>query len=74
MCSNSPRVRTTFGLLIEGLPRKRIAQYLGVSPKTVAEYASRVYRHFGVAAQRELMLRFRNGDGQHHDNHHVRRG
>lgn len=57
-----PRVRTTFGLLIEGYPRKRIARHLGVSPNTVAEYASRVYRHFGVKGQRELMLRFRAGD------------
>lgn len=57
-----PRVRTTFGLLIEGFPRKKIAQHLGVSPNTVAEYASRVYRHFGVAGQRELMLRFRGAD------------
>jgi DNA-binding CsgD family transcriptional regulator len=57
-----PRVRTTFGLLVEGLPRKKIARHLGVSPNTVAEYASRVYRHFGVAGQRELMLLFRNGD------------
>jgi DNA-binding CsgD family transcriptional regulator len=69
-----PRVRTTFGLLIEGFPRKKIAQHLGVSPNTVAEYASRVYRHFGVAGQRELMLRFRNGDGHHHDHQHARRG
>lgn len=57
-----PRVRTTFGLLIEGYPRKRIARHLGVSPNTVAEYASRVYRHFGVTGQRELMLRFRGSD------------
>ncbi len=57
-----PRVRTTFGLLIEGYPRKRIARHLGVSPNTVAEYASRVYRHFGVKGQRELMLRFRTSD------------
>lgn len=61
-----PRVRTTFGLLLEGFPRKKIAQHLGVSPNTVAEYASRVYRHFGVAGQRELMLRFRNGESHHH--------
>lgn len=67
-----PRVRTTFGLLIEGFPRKKIAQHLGVSPNTVAEYASRVYRHFGVAGQRELMLRFRNGDGHHRDGQHAR--
>jgi DNA-binding CsgD family transcriptional regulator len=60
-----PRVRTTFGLLIEGLPRKRIAEHLGVSPNTIAEYSSRVYKHFGVGGQRELMLRFRNADGQH---------
>ncbi len=61
-----PRVRTTFGLLVEGFPRKKIAEHLGVSPNTVAEYASRVYRHFGVAGQRELMLRFRNGEAHHH--------
>ncbi len=60
-----PRVRTTFGLLIEGMPRKKIAEHLGVSPNTVAEYSSRVYRHFGVSGQRELMLRFRSGDGRH---------
>jgi DNA-binding CsgD family transcriptional regulator len=66
-----PRVRTTFGLLIEGFPRKKIAQHLGVSPNTVAEYASRVYRHFGVRGQRELMLRFRHGEDRHRDNQHA---
>jgi DNA-binding CsgD family transcriptional regulator len=60
-----PRVRTTFGLLIEGLSRKKIAAHLGVSPNTVAEYSSKVYKHFGVSGQRELMLRFRSGDGRH---------
>lgn len=60
-----PRVRTTFGLLIEGMSRKKIAAHLGVSPNTVAEYSSRVYKHFRVSGQRELMLRFRSGDGRH---------
>lgn len=60
-----PRVRTTFGLLIEGFSRKKIAEHLGVSPNTVAEYSSRVYKHFRVRGQRELMVRFRNGDGRH---------
>lgn len=57
-----PRVRTTFGLLLEGFSRKQIAEHLGVSPNTVAEYSSRVYKHFRVRGQRELMGRFRNGD------------
>lgn len=60
-----PRVRTTFGLLTEGMSRKQIANHLGVSPNTIAEYSSRIYKHFRVSGQRELMLRFRSGDGRH---------
>lgn len=59
-----PRVRTTFGLLIEGFSRKQIAEHLGVSPNTVAEYSSRVYKHFRVRGQRELMVRFRSADAR----------
>lgn len=62
-----PRVRTTFGLLVEGFPRQKIATFLGVSPYTVAEYSSRVYKHFAVTGQRELMRRFRTGDGRHRE-------
>lgn len=58
-----PRVRMAFDLLTQGLSRKQIADRLGISSNTVAEYASRIYRHCGVGGQRELMQRMGSGAG-----------
>ncbi|TVQ61448.1 MAG: LuxR family transcriptional regulator [Phycisphaerales bacterium] len=59
----SPRLRTVFGLLLEGWSRKQISEHLTLSPHTVAEYKRAIYKHFGVHSQRELQARFHQGDG-----------
>lgn len=59
----TPRLRTVFGLLLEGWSRKQIADHLGLSIHTVAEYTKSVYRHFGVNGQVALISRFRVGNG-----------
>ena len=59
----TPRLRTVFGLLLEGWSRKQIADHLGLSIHTVAEYTKGVYRHFEVNGQVALISRFRVGNG-----------
>jgi len=59
----TPRVRIVFGLLLEGWSRSRIAEELQLSRHTVAEYAQKIYRHFGVRGQAALQARFLRGDG-----------
>lgn len=59
----SPRLRTVFGLLLEGWTRKQMAEHLGLSVNTIAEYTKAVYRHFDVNGQKPLIHRFRVGNG-----------
>ncbi len=59
----SPRLRTVFALLLEGWTRKQMAQHLGLSVNTIAEYTKAVYRHFDVNGQKPLIRRFRVGNG-----------
>ncbi len=59
----SPRLRTVFGLLLEGWTRKQMAAQLGLSENTIAEYTKSVYRHFEVKGQKPLIQRFRVGNG-----------
>jgi DNA-binding CsgD family transcriptional regulator len=59
----SPRLRTVFGLLLEGWSRQQMADHLGLSAHTIADYIKGVYRHFGVGSQLALIQRFRIGDG-----------
>ena len=59
----SPRLRTVFGLLLEGWTRKQMAEHLGLSVNTIAEYTKAVYRHFDVKGQKPLIRRFRVGNG-----------
>lgn len=59
----SPRLRTVFGLLLEGWTRKQMAEHLGLSVNTIAEYTKAVYRHFDVKGQKPLIQRFRVGNG-----------
>eukprot|EP00913_Durusdinium_trenchii_P005974 g5586.t1 len=59
----SPRLRTVFGLLLEGWTRKQMAAHLGLSVNTIAEYTKAVYRHFEVNGQKPLIQRFRVGNG-----------
>jgi DNA-binding CsgD family transcriptional regulator len=59
----SPRLRMVFGLLLEGWTRKQMAEHLGLSVNTIAEYTKAVYRHFNVKGQKPLIQRFRVGNG-----------
>ena len=57
------RLRIVLGLLLDGWERARIATHLSLSEATVRSYTSEIYRHFQVRSQRELIGRFRMGDG-----------
>ena len=57
------RQRQVLNLLLQGFPRKQIADSLDLSIHTVGDYIKDVYRHFGVRSQAELMHRFLQGDG-----------
>ncbi|MFO6463807.1 LuxR family transcriptional regulator [uncultured Jannaschia sp.] len=49
----SPREREVIWLQSQGLPRKEVARLCGISPNTVAEYASKAYRKLGVRNRTE---------------------
>ncbi len=51
----SPRLRLVLTFLLEGASRKRIAEHLGIKETTVCGYVKKLYRHFGVNSQPELM-------------------
>lgn len=59
----SARQRTIMTLLIQGYTRRKIADYLGLSPHTVNEYVKGIYAHLGVHSQAGLISHFRHGDG-----------
>ncbi len=58
-----PRHRTVLNLLCDGWSRKKIAIQLGLSENTVHSYAKKIFKHFGVYSQSELITRFTRGDG-----------
>ncbi|MEV5510235.1 helix-turn-helix transcriptional regulator [Streptomyces orinoci] len=49
------RERAVAALLLEGLPAKRIARRLGMSPHTVNDHLKAVYRKTGVSGRDELV-------------------
>jgi DNA-binding CsgD family transcriptional regulator len=51
----SPRLRQTLARLIEGDSEKQVAARLGLSPSTVHEYVTTLYRRFGVRSRGELL-------------------
>jgi DNA-binding CsgD family transcriptional regulator len=53
-----PRLRRTLDRLLEGDSEKQAARHLGLSPRTVHEYVTDLYRHFGVNSRAELLARF----------------
>jgi len=59
----SPRQRITLNLLLEGQPRKQIAEHLELSPHTIDGYVKDVFRFFNVHSQPALIARFQRGDG-----------
>jgi DNA-binding CsgD family transcriptional regulator len=52
------RQRIVLNLLLDGLPRKRIAAQMHVSPLTLDGYVKAIFRHFGVRSQAALLRRF----------------
>lgn len=59
-----PRRREVLAGLLDGLSEKQIAVRLNLSPPTVHEHVTALYRHFGVESRGELLalfLRRRNG-------------
>lgn len=52
------RQRQTFDGLLRGDSEKQIAAHLGLSPATVHEYVTAIYRHFGASSRGELLARF----------------
>jgi DNA-binding CsgD family transcriptional regulator len=54
----TPRLRTVFGLLMQGWKRPRIAEHLGISENTAKAHIREVYRYFGVGDHVELLRRF----------------
>jgi len=49
--SLSPREREVLTLVSKGLPGKRVARELGISPKTVEQHKSRIFAKLGVPNQ-----------------------
>jgi DNA-binding NarL/FixJ family response regulator len=62
----SPRLRQTLACLIEGDSEKQVAARLGLSPTTVHEYVTALYRRFGVRSRGELLAHVlrRSGRGE----------
>lgn len=59
----TPRERSIYNLLVDGLSRKDIAERLGLSPNTIRNRTDEIYDVFGVHTQRELMqLHWRQED------------
>ena len=53
--SLSPRLRQTLACLVEGDTEKQIAVRLGVSPATLHEYVTALYRRFSVNSRAQLL-------------------
>ncbi len=56
------RCRLVLSLLLEGLPRKEIAERMDITVNTVGDYTKRIYAYFQVRSQSELLARFRGKD------------
>jgi DNA-binding CsgD family transcriptional regulator len=52
----SPRLHQTLARLLEGDSEKQAAARLGLSPATVHEYVTALYRRFGVQSRAELLV------------------
>ncbi len=59
--SLSHRNRMALNLLLEGLPRKQIADHMDISIHTVNDYIKSIYEMFSVHSHAELLNRFRGG-------------
>lgn len=54
----SPRLRQTLERLLAGESERQAARALGISPATLREYVTSLYRHFGVTSRSELLAHF----------------
>lgn len=54
----SPRERDVLGLLVQGLPNRRIAEALGISHRTVEVHKSRVLEKLNASSVVELVRRY----------------
>ena len=59
-----PRCRLIINLLVRGQTRKTIATHLDIGEQTVNGYVKKIFRHFGVHSQAELIARLTQGDGR----------
>lgn len=59
----SPRQRLVLNQLVLGASRRAIATHLHLAENTVHGYVKKIFRHFGVHSQAELIARFAKGDG-----------
>jgi len=57
--SLSPRLQETLGHLLNGLPRKLIADEMGISIHTLNDYVRELYSKFDVHSHAELISKFR---------------
>lgn len=62
-----PRCRLILNQLVRGTSRKNIAAELDLSVQTVNGYLRKIFKHFGVHSQAELVARFSKGDGRDRD-------
>jgi DNA-binding CsgD family transcriptional regulator len=53
----SPRFRRTFDLLLTGLSEKQIADQLGLTPGSLHQYVTMLYKKLGTSSRAELMAR-----------------
>ena len=53
----SPRLRQTLACLLEGDSEKQAAARLGLSPSTVHQYVTALYRQFAVQSRAQLLAR-----------------
>jgi DNA-binding CsgD family transcriptional regulator len=60
----SPRLRQTLTCLVEGDSEKQVAARLGLSPTTVHEYVTALYRRFGVQSRGQLLAHVLRRDRQ----------
>ena len=59
----TPRLRTVLIYLLDGKQKHEIARQLHISPETAKAHIRKIYRHFDVNSQVELMNYFRVGNG-----------
>ena len=60
----SPRLRQTLACLMEGDSEKQVAARLGLSPTTVHQYVTALYRRYGVQSRGQLLAHMLRRSGR----------